>query len=96
MTDRDDIYDAIDRERAHQREKWLDRPHEIGAWLTVLRLEIAEGERAWVKGRDEDALREILQVAAVCIAALEQHGIREREIPEKNCTAEVAERVEFQ
>ena len=81
-TDRSAIYSAIDKERLYKDQKWgplESRSHEAGAWLTVLRVELREAEEAWAKRPDDaDCLREILQIAAVCVAALEQFGVHER------------------
>jgi hypothetical protein len=85
VTDRSEVYAAIDRERLHQQRKWHDRPHSAGAWLTVLRCELREAEEAWAKRPDDpDCLREILQVAAVAVAALEQLDVAERDHLEKS------------
>lgn len=79
MTDRQDVYAAIDRERDHQRRKWGDRPHSVQGWLLVAQAELDEAKQGWVRtGDDAEALRELLQVAAVCVACLERHGIAER------------------
>lgn len=76
---RQEVFAAIDREREYQERKWK-RQHSLGAWLTVLRAELAEAEAVWVKcPEDGNVLCEILQVAAVAVAALEQHGLKERE-----------------
>lgn len=70
---------AIKNERAHQDNKWgpPDRLG-IGGFLTVLRAELWEAEQAFVNGDNDDALREILQVAAVAVACMEAHGVIER------------------
>lgn len=77
-----DVYNAVQRERKHQDEKHgtiEQHPHTVGEWLLVLESELAEAKQGWVKGNgDSDALKEILQVAAVAVACLEQHGIVER------------------
>ena len=83
---RQQIYEAIDRERAYQQ---AERPlshrqgHEIPGWIAIMRSELAEAEEAWVKGdgapANAESLREILQVVATGVAALEQHGVVERE-----------------
>lgn len=78
MGNRESIFAAINREREYQETKW-GRTHSVGAWLTVLRAELGEAEASWVKRPDDaDALREILQVAAVAVACLEQNGLAER------------------
>ena len=86
MLNRRVIYAAIDRERQYQQSK---RPashqngHEIPGWLAIMRAELAEAEEAWVRGDGAPAntvsLCEILQVIATGIAALEQHGVVERD-----------------
>lgn len=84
MTDRAAIYAAIDRERAYQDRK---RPRtdrlSLPGYLIVLRTELEEAERAWVIGTGTDAipdaLCEVLQVAAVAVAAIEAHGLIERD-----------------
>ena len=77
------IIDAIRRERAYQDMKWgtiEQHPHDVGAWLTIIRKELREAEDGWCSAHgDENALREVLQIAAVCVACLEQHGVVERE-----------------
>ncbi|MDP3723508.1 MAG: hypothetical protein Q8R91_08440 [Candidatus Omnitrophota bacterium] len=85
MSDRQQIYAAMDRERAYQQQK---RPrshaggHEIPGWIAIMRAELAEAEDAWVRGDGAPAnaasLREILQVVSTGVAALEQYGVVER------------------
>ncbi len=57
--------------------------HEIPGWMLVLEKELDEAKDACIhgghqtaKGRNH-ARTEVLQVAAVCVAALEQHGVQE-------------------
>ena len=73
-----DIMEAIENERDFQNRKWGkpdDHPHDVGAWLTILRAELREAEEAWCHGHgDWDAMNEILQVVAVGVACMEQHG----------------------
>jgi hypothetical protein len=79
---RAETFAAIDRERAWQEHKWgtiAEHPHTVGEWLLILQSELDEAKQGWVKGNgDYDALRELVQVAAVAVAALEQHGAPER------------------
>lgn len=72
------IADAMVRERQYQQKKWGDNPHEIGAWITIVRRELREAEDAWCEGNNAAGLEELLQVASVVMACLEQHGIVER------------------
>lgn len=77
-----EVLEAIKREREYQDQKYgrlENRTMSVGDWILVLEEEVAEARLAWVKGRSEDALREILQVATVAVAAVLQHGVVERE-----------------
>lgn len=58
-----------------------DCPHEVGTWLLLIEDELREAKQALIKGgsgRDSWA-SEIIQVAALCVAAVEQHGMAEKE-----------------
>lgn len=79
---RDDIYDAIDREREAQHDQW-HRDHEWGfgdcssdqlrpeVKAAVLSEECGEVSRAVLEMNDDDLRRELVQVAAVAVAWLE-------------------------
>ena len=74
--DRAYVYRSIDSERDHQAVKWGERPHEVGAWLTIMRTLLSEAEVAWAKSSgDHAALVEIRKVIAVGVACAEQHGL---------------------
>lgn len=74
------IFDAVGRERDYQDAKWGANPHTVGEWLLIVESELQEAKGAWFKiGGDFGALQELLQVIAVGVAALEQHGVVERE-----------------
>lgn len=74
------IFEASLRERAYQDAKWGNKPHEVPGWLLIMRAELEEAMHAWVKhDGSREALKEILQVVAVGVACLEQHGVVERE-----------------
>lgn len=81
MSSRSDVLDAIIRERKHQDLRWgtiEENPHEIGQWLAIMRTEGGEAMDSYLSCESEDALREILQLIAVGVACLEQHGVIER------------------
>ena len=79
LTDRRLIFEAVDRERDHQDRKYGPlRRHEIPGWLVIMEREIQEVKEAWADGDITNAVRELLQVTSVGIAALEQHGVIER------------------
>lgn len=79
---RENVFAAIDRERTWQEHKWgtnSEHPHSVAEWLLIIESELNEAKQAWVKGSDDVvALSELIQVAAVAVAALEQHGAPER------------------
>ena len=71
---------AIARERKYQDEKHGHpsvNPHSIGAWLLIAEFELLEAKEACIKGgagRD-NVINEIVQLAATCVACLEQYGV---------------------
>lgn len=70
------VFQAINVERKYQNIKWGDKPHTVAEWLLIMRSELDEAERGWVKnGGDVRALEEVLQTVAVGVACLEQHGV---------------------
>lgn len=70
------IYVAIENEREYQNGKWGDNPHEIPGWIMIMEEELREARQAWVEyGTSRRALEEVLQVIAVGVACLEQHGV---------------------
>lgn len=76
---RQEIFEAVGRERDYQDAKWESNPHTVGEWLLIVESELQEAKEAWCKnGGDRAALIELLQVIAVGVAALEQHGAIER------------------
>lgn len=82
--DRKVVFAGIDREREYQERKWGANPHTVGEWLLIAEAELAEAKQAWVKGHGPfDALRELLQVIAVGVACLEEHGVYERDRAER-------------
>lgn len=81
------IFAAIVDERQFQDQKYGPITgkggHELGAWLIIAESELAEAKKALVHGgskevKGRDTIRaELVQLAAVCVAALEQHGLTE-------------------
>jgi len=75
-------YDATG---AGDRPRMVQGPggHELGAWLIVIEKELDEAKDALVHGgsktlKGRNSIRsELAQIAAVCVAALEQHGVEE-------------------
>jgi hypothetical protein len=75
---REEIFRAIEHERTYQDRKWgpLEKQNnrDVERWLSAVREELAEAEEAY--DISDDPARafalEMVQVAAVAIAALEQ------------------------
>jgi hypothetical protein len=77
------VFEAIEREREYQDNKWGPADgvgaRSISDFLLILRAELKEAEEAWVSSQgDMDVLLEILQVVSVGVACLQQHGVMER------------------
>ena len=72
------VFQEIVKEREFQDSKHGADGHSLGAWLLIVESELEEAKHAAVKpgaGR-YNIISEIIQVAAVCFAALEQHGVK--------------------
>lgn len=75
----EDVIKLVRLERYYQDNKWgtsEERTQSLPGYLLVMRKELEEAERGWLKGGDgrNSCLAEMLQVAAVAVAALEEHG----------------------
>ena len=77
------VYMVVDREREHQDRKWgavdPSRPKAIATWLNIAAEELREAWDALLEAGEEqlcsdDVRREIVQCAAMLIAALEEYG----------------------
>lgn len=74
---REEVFDLIREERGYQILKYGEtRKLSVGDYITILKAEIDEAAHGFVKNRTgrDSAIMEILQVAAVAVAALEEHG----------------------
>lgn len=84
--ERSQVYSFIDSERSYQDRKWgtiEQRPKQVGAWLTLMRVILTEAESAWAHtDGDHPALNEIRNLAATAVACMEQHGAVSRAQPE--------------
>lgn len=78
------VYEAIESERRYQDRKWgtvEQHPHEVGAWLTLMRKHLSDAESAWASSDgDYGALNEIRKVLAIGVACAEQHGLPRRSV----------------
>lgn len=75
---------AVIEEREFQDKKHGVEGHTLGAWALVIEAELDEFKLAIIKGGKgrDNVINELIQIAATCVAALEQHGVEE--IPGRN------------
>lgn len=75
---RQQIFEAIEKERAYQDAKYGPyKQQSLPGFLLVAKKELDEAIDGWINnspGRDSP-LAELLQVASVCVAAMEKYGI---------------------
>jgi len=67
----DRILALVRVERGEQERKWGEQNHSPFIWLTILGEEFGEACKAAVEGDVSGACRELIQAAAVCVAAVE-------------------------
>lgn len=73
------IYHAINQERARQDDAWGEQNHDPIMWTAILTEEVGEAvKQALQAGYEPDRMhhlgclqRELIQAAAVCVAAIE-------------------------
>jgi hypothetical protein len=76
---RQEVFDKINEERDYQDNKWgslQERSQSLPGYLLIIRKELEEAEAGWMKnlpGRNS-AMSEILQIAAVAVAAMQEYG----------------------
>lgn len=77
MTTRKDILEAVNRERDRQDAKFGKCPRNIASevWLTILMEEVGEVARAIIEKDSINYEHELIQVAAVAIAAIEDYRL---------------------
>lgn len=79
---RESLFQAIERERKYQDALWgtLEaHAHFVIEWIEILQERLNKARDAYYLDSEPSALHEILTVAAVAVACLEQHGIVERQ-----------------
>lgn len=83
LTDRTAVFEAIDVERDYGDRKHGPinghGAHTIGEWVLLIESELNEAKVALIKGgMHRDGVRaELTQIAALAVAALEQHGLED-------------------
>ena len=79
MTLQEAIMADIKTERRAQDMKWGVQTHEPEKWMTILMEEVGETARAVLERDPKNYYAELVQVAAVCVVALECMGRHEEE-----------------
>lgn len=75
------VFGAIARERLYQDRKYgtpAQRDLSVASYLIIMRHELNEAMTALATKSADEAMCELLQVVAVGVAAMEQHGVIER------------------
>ena len=65
------LYGDIRRERQRQDDKWGKQRHPFDTWITVLTEEVGEAAERSLKGDRAGLRKELIEVAAVAVAAIE-------------------------
>ena len=69
----DDVLGEIINERKRQDDKWGEQNHQPSIWLVILGEEVGEACKAVLEMDCEEYRKELIQVAAVAIAAVESY-----------------------
>jgi hypothetical protein len=72
------VFEAIRAERAFQDTKYgQDRAQSLPGFILIAEAELSEAKLGWCKNLPGKSapLNELVQVAAVCVAALERYGV---------------------
>ena len=66
---------AIQKEREYQDKKYGGHSHTIAEWILIMEKELHEAKKAYFQNSsNEHMMAEILQVVAVGVACMEEHG----------------------
>lgn len=79
--EREKVLEAVDRERAFQLKKhkeWHSRSKTVGDWVNIIQKECSEVVEACLENEPTEVMKEILQLATVCLACLDSKYIVER------------------
>lgn len=65
------VYQEMRNERKRQDEKWGKQNHVLDRWLVILQEEVGEAAKAVLEAETANYRKELIQIAAVAIAAAE-------------------------
>lgn len=86
MSATEGVLEDVLHERERQDEKWGEQNHGRYKWLAILAEELGEAAAAALKGETENYRKEMIQVAAVAVSAVESHdrpNQKDYPLPEK-------------
>lgn len=67
------IKKLIEKEQKHQIEKHGNYPHSLGEWILIIEKQLNDAKIQWYNPRSpSNTLREIKQIAATAISALDE------------------------
>jgi NTP pyrophosphatase (non-canonical NTP hydrolase) len=69
----DEVLDEVAAERRRQNDKWGEQNHSPERWLTILAEEVGEAAYSYLEDDRDNYRTEMVQVAAVAVAAIEAH-----------------------
>ena len=75
------VMHEIAEERKRQDQKWGEQNHEPLYWLGVLMEEVGESSKAVIEGNMRHYREELVQVAAVAVAAIESFDRGHQRLP---------------
>lgn len=74
------VHQEIIRERVYQDLTFgsvEEHPHEIPSWIYIMGNAMDNANRFWINGKNDLAIKEMIQATAVGFACLQQYGIPE-------------------
>ena len=66
-SERDFIFGIIEAECQNQDQKWGEQNHDTGTWRLILDEELGEVAEAFLEGKKDEFMGELIQCAAVLI-----------------------------
>ena len=75
MANRNIVFEAVKNELEYQRRIGQNGSNLLGIWMAILTDRMGKAAAASLAGNPEQCKQEILTVAAVAVATLEDHGL---------------------
>ena len=78
-----DVLQEVSNERVRQDAKWGEQNHAIPLWVMIAVEEMGEAAQAGLQGKYQEYRQELIQLAAVAVAAVEAFDRARKEKPEE-------------